>query len=125
MAENLTTVIGKDCTFTGTVEVKGALRVDGRVKGKIISDETVQVGATGEVEADITAKSVTAAGSVAGTVITTVKFARQARGKGIGEVKTRGIVIEQGAIFHGSCQMDGLKPTVEKADKMVEKKNHV
>lgn len=125
MAENLTTVIGKDCTFTGTVEVKGALRVDGRVKGKIISDETVQVGATGEVEADIQAKIVTVAGSVTGNVVTTEKFELQARGKVIGDVKTKGIVIEQGAIFHGSCQMDGLKPTAQKADNTVEKKNHV
>jgi len=125
MAENLNTVIGKDCTFTGTIEVKGALRVDGKIKGKIISDETVQIGATGDVEADINAKIVTVAGSVSGNVVTSEKFELQARGKVIGDVKTRGIVIEQGAIFHGSCQMEGLKPMPERTDKPVEKKNNV
>ena len=30
MAENLSTIIGKDSVFTGDMEVKGTLRIDGR-----------------------------------------------------------------------------------------------
>lgn len=122
MAENLNTIIGKDCTFTGTIEVKGALRVDGRIKGKIISDETVSVGPTGEVEADIEAKTVVVAGSVTGNISTSEKMELQAKGKVVGDLKTRSVVIEQGAIFHGSCNMQGLKATPPIADKIVEKK---
>lgn len=122
MAENLSTIIGKDSVFTGNMEVKGTLRIDGKIKGKILCDETVSIGATGEVEADIDAKMVIVAGSVAGNIRTSDKIEMQAKARVLGDVSTKNIVIEQGAIFHGSCQMKGVKEGEQKADKMMEKK---
>ena len=122
MAENLSTIIGKDSVFTGDMEVKGTLRVDGRIKGRIICDETVSIGATGEVEAEIDAKIVIVAGTVVGNIRTSEKIEMQTKAKVVGDVSTKNIVIEQGAIFHGSCQMKGVKEGEIKADKMMEKK---
>jgi cytoskeletal protein CcmA (bactofilin family) len=122
MAENLSTIVGKDSVFTGDMEVKGTLRIDGRIKGRIICDETVSVGATGEVEADIDAKMVIVAGTVIGNIRTSEKIEMQAKAKVLGDVSTKNIVIEQGAIFHGSCQMKGVKEGEIKADKIMEKK---
>ncbi|MCX6830745.1 MAG: polymer-forming cytoskeletal protein [candidate division Zixibacteria bacterium] len=122
MAENLSTIIGKDSAFTGEMEVKGTLRIDGRIKGRIICDETVSIGATGEVEAEIDAKMVIVAGTVVGNIRTSEKIEMQAKAKVLGDVSTKNIVIEQGAIFHGSCQMKGVKEGEIKADKMMEKK---
>lgn len=122
MAENLSTIIGKDSAFTGDMEVKGTLRIDGKVKGKIICDETVSVGATGEVEAEIDSKMVIVAGTVVGNIRTSEKIEMQAKSKVLGDVSTKNIVIEQGAIFHGSCQMKGVKEGDTKADKIMEKK---
>ena len=122
MAENLSTIIAKDSVFTGDMEVKGTLRVDGRIKGRIICDETVSIGATGEVEAEIDAKIVIVAGTVVGNIRTSEKIEMQAKAKVVGDVSTKNIVIEQGAIFHGSCQMKGVKEGEIKADKMMEKK---
>ena len=122
MAENINTIIGKDCTFTGTLEVKGTLRVDGKIKGKIIADETVTVGQTGEVEADIETRDLEVAGSVTGNVATSGRMELKTKGKIVGDIKTKNLIIEQGAIFHGSCQMKELKDTPIKTDKIVEKK---
>jgi cytoskeletal protein CcmA (bactofilin family) len=122
MAENLSTIIAKDSVFTGDMEVKGTLRVDGRIKGRILCDETVSIGATGEVEAEIDAKIVIVAGTVVGNIRTSEKIEMQAKAKVMGDVSTKNIVIEQGAIFHGSCQMKGVKEGEIKADKMMEKK---
>ena len=122
MAENLSTIIAKDSVFTGDMEVKGTLRVDGRIKGRIICDETVSIGATGDVEAEIDAKMVIVAGTVVGNIRTSEKIEMQAKAKVLGDVSTKNIVIEQGAIFHGSCQMKGVKEGEIKADKMMEKK---
>ena len=122
MAENLSTIIAKDSVFTGDMEVKGTLRIDGRIKGRIICDETVSIGATGEVEAEIDAKIVIVAGTVVGNIRTSEKIEMQAKAKVMGDVSTKNIVIEQGAIFHGSCQMKGVKEGEIKADKMMEKK---
>jgi cytoskeletal protein CcmA (bactofilin family) len=122
MAENLSTIIGKDSVFTGDMEVKGTLRIDGRIKGRIVCDETVSIGATGDVEADVDAKMVIVAGTVVGNIRTSEKIEMQAKAKVLGDVSTKNIVIEQGAIFHGSCQMKGVKEGEQKADKMMEKK---
>ena len=122
MAENLSTIIAKDSVFTGDLEVKGTLRVDGRIKGRILCDETVSIGATGEVEAEIDAKMVIVAGTVVGNIRTSEKIEMQAKAKVMGDVSTKNIVIEQGAIFHGSCQMKGVKEGETKADKMMEKR---
>jgi cytoskeletal protein CcmA (bactofilin family) len=122
MAENLSTIIGKDSAFTGDMEVKGTLRIDGRVKGRINCDETVSIGATGEVEAEIDAKMVIVAGTVVGNIRTSEKIEMQAKAKVLGDVSTKNLVIEQGAIFHGSCQMKGVKEGEIKADKIMEKK---
>ena len=43
----MNTIIGKDATFTGTLDVKGSVRVDGTVKGKVICSDTVTVGTVG------------------------------------------------------------------------------
>lgn len=122
MAENLSTIIGKDSMFTGDMEVKGTLRIDGKIKGKIVCDETVSIGATGEVEADIDAKMLIVAGSVVGNIRTSDKIEMQAKARVLGDVTTKNIVIEQGAIFQGSCQMKGVKEGEYKADKTIEKK---
>ncbi len=122
MAENLSTIIGKDSVFTGDMEVKGTLRIDGRIKGRIICDETVSIGATGDVEAEIDAKMVIVAGTVVGNIRTSEKIEMQAKAKVLGDVSTKNIVIEQGAIFHGSCQMKGVKEGEIKADKIMEKR---
>jgi cytoskeletal protein CcmA (bactofilin family) len=122
MAENLSTIVGKDSVFTGDMEVKGTLRIDGRIKGRIICDETVSIGATGEVEAEIDAKMVIVAGTVIGNIRTSEKIEMQAKARVMGDVTTKNIVIEQGAIFHGSCQMKGVKEGEIKADKIMEKK---
>ncbi|RKX21733.1 MAG: hypothetical protein DRP51_03745, partial [Candidatus Zixiibacteriota bacterium] len=64
----MNTIIGKDTVFTGTLDVKGAVRVDGTVKGKVICTDTVTVGSTGYVEADLEGQIVVVAGKVVGNL---------------------------------------------------------
>ena len=75
----MNTIIGKDTTITGTLDVKGALRVDGCVKGKIICSDCVTIGATGEVEAEIEANAAIIAGHMVGNISTTDKIELQAK----------------------------------------------
>jgi len=101
----MNTIIGKDTVLNGTLDVKGALRVDGTVKGKVICTDTVTVGASGLVEADVEAQSVVVAGKVVGNLNATDKIELQAKADIEGDIKTRSMVVEQGAIFCGSCKM--------------------
>jgi cytoskeletal protein CcmA (bactofilin family) len=104
------TIIGKETLITGTVDVKGALRVDGTIKGKIICSDCVTVGATGMVEADIESATAVVAGHMVGNVVASEKVELQAKCELEGDIKAKSLVIEQGAIFCGACNMKGTRP---------------
>ncbi|MDZ4722577.1 MAG: polymer-forming cytoskeletal protein [candidate division Zixibacteria bacterium] len=106
----MNTIIGKDTIITGTVDIKGALRVDGTVKGKIICSDCVTVGATGFVEADIESVSAVVAGRMTGNIVASDKIELQAKCEMDGDLKTKSLVIEQGAVFCGSCNMKNQTP---------------
>lgn len=103
----MNTLIGKDTVITGTVDVKGALRVDGTVKGKIICSDCVTVGTTGMVEAEIESKEAIVAGHMHGNIVASDKVELQANCEMDGDLRTKSLVIEQGAMFCGNCNMKG------------------
>jgi cytoskeletal protein CcmA (bactofilin family) len=106
----MNTIIGKDAVFNGTLDVKGAVRVDGTVKGKIICTDTVTVGSSGNVEADIDAQAVVVAGKIVGNLKASEKLELQTKSDVEGDIKTKSLVVEQGAIFCGSCKMKDGRP---------------
>ncbi len=106
----MNTIIGKDTVITGTLDVKGALRIDGTVKGKVISSDCVTIGATGTVEADIEAATAIIAGHLIGNVQCSDKIELQAKCEMDGDLRTKSLVIEQGAVFCGACNMKGGTP---------------
>ncbi len=106
----MNTLIGKDTVITGTVDVKGALRIDGSVKGKVICSDCVTVGTTGVVEAEIESKEAVIAGHMHGNVNASEKIELQANCEMDGDLRTKSLVIEQGALFCGSCNMKDTRP---------------
>jgi len=99
------TIIGKGATFDGLLEISGGLRVDGAVKGKIVSADVVLIGPSGTVDADIEAKETIIGGTVRGNVKAPDKIELQAKSQVEGDIITYSLVVEQGATFHGNCQM--------------------
>jgi len=114
MADNISTVIGKDCVFSGTAEVTGSLRVDGSIKGEIKSKETVVIGSTGVVEGDITAKLAVISGRIVGNVHATEKIELQNKAILQGDLQTKSLVIEEGAVFEGASRMKEGSPQQKK-----------
>jgi len=108
----MNTIIGQDTVINGTLDIKGALRVDGTVKGKIICSDCVTVGSTGIVEAEIEAETAIIAGKMFGNVVTSEKIELQAKCEMEGDLRTKSLVIEQGAIFCGACNMKDTKPNL-------------
>lgn len=108
----MNTIIGKDTVINGTLDIKGALRVDGTVKGKILCTDCVTVGSTGIVEAEIEADSAIIAGKMLGNIVTTETIELQAKCEMEGDLRTKSLVIEQGAVFCGACNMKDTKPNL-------------
>jgi cytoskeletal protein CcmA (bactofilin family) len=99
------TIIGKGASFDGLLEIAGGLRVDGTLKGKIHNADVIFVGPSGTLEADVEAKEVIVGGVVRGNIKAPDKVELQAKSQVEGDIITYSLVVEQGAIFHGNCQM--------------------
>jgi cytoskeletal protein CcmA (bactofilin family) len=107
----LDTIIGKGTKIEGTMSVEGSTRVDGMVAGKLISNDIVTIGPTGEVKADIKAKSIIVGGKVQGNIEASEKIELQARAEFKGDMVAKSLLIEHGALFHGNANMMGGNTT--------------
>jgi cytoskeletal protein CcmA (bactofilin family) len=103
--------VGGSTVVSGDAEFKGMLRIDGRFTGRVRSEKgSLIVSAGGVVEANIEVASAKINGTVNGDIVATerVEFGRSARV--CGNIQTPALVIEDGAIFEGSCRMSQAKP---------------
>jgi cytoskeletal protein CcmA (bactofilin family) len=107
--KGLHTIIGEGTVLEGNISVPHSIRVDGSIKGKIESTETITVGVTGNIEADIVAKSIIIGGHVKGNLIIEDRVELESQSSLIGDIKTKDLVINEGATFHGNCSMNSNK----------------
>lgn len=103
----MNTIIGKDSVIEGTLEVKGGLRIDGMVRGQISATESLSVGDSGRVEADLASVMIVIGGKVAGNILAKEKIELQSKAEVEGDITTKNLIIEEGAVFHGRCNMKG------------------
>lgn len=101
----LSTIIGKGTIVDGHLNVKNSLRVDGTVRGNIKTSDTVVVGKEGEVEGEIRAKHVLLAGKITGNVKAAGKMFLESSASIHGDIKASRLVIDEGAVFDGKCEM--------------------
>ena len=104
--DSISTFLGSDASFEGTIEFQGTIRVDGRVKGKIRSQGgTLIVGEKAVVDADIIAGAVVVMGAVNGSIDAKERIEVYPPGRLGGNVQAAVISIEPGGIFNGHCAM--------------------
>jgi cytoskeletal protein CcmA (bactofilin family) len=101
----LNTIIGKDSIIEGAIEVQGGLRVDGIVRGRISAAESLMVGDSGTIEADSTVRIAVIGGKVVGNILAQDKIELQSTAVVEGDITTKNLIVEEGAIFHGRCNM--------------------
>ena len=103
---SINSVVGKEARFQGNVKVTGAIRVDGEVEGDIEATERVQIGQDGVVKGEIRAQEISVTGKVNGKLSAIDLVHLMPGAKVEGAVATPRFVIEDGAMFDGSCEME-------------------
>ncbi|MDI3533955.1 MAG: hypothetical protein PWQ82_320 [Thermosediminibacterales bacterium] len=104
--DKVDTVIGKGTEIKGTLNGTGVLRIDGKVEGEININGDLVIGETGKVMADINARHVTAAGEITGNISAEGKLEIISTGKVYGDINVMHLVINDGAVFEGKCEMN-------------------
>ena len=104
-AEDLNGFMDEGTEFNGELRFRDTFRIDGRLKGKIVSDNTLIVGESGQVEADIDCGVVSIRGMVAGRVHGRQRIEVLAGARVQATLMAPRLVIEEGAFFQGECDM--------------------
>jgi cytoskeletal protein CcmA (bactofilin family) len=107
--------VGNGTTLTGEANFKGMLRVDGHLSGQVRSEGgTLIVGNNGQVDADIEVAVATIHGAVNGDITASQRLELGRAAKVHGNITTPSLIIEQGAVFEGTCRMFQQKDAQEK-----------
>ena len=104
-SEEWTGFIDQGVTLEGTLQLTGTFRIDGNVKGNIISEQTVILGDSAKVEGQIEGNRVVISGRFDGVIFAKGRVEIQAKGVVTGEVHSPCMVIDPGGIFDGRCHM--------------------
>jgi cytoskeletal protein CcmA (bactofilin family) len=104
-SEEWTGFIDQGVTLEGTLQLTGTFRIDGNVKGNIISEQTLILGENAKVEGQIEGNRVVIAGRYDGVIFAKGRVEIQPKGVVTGEVHSPCLVIDPGGIFDGRCHM--------------------
>ena len=103
------TLLGRGVDFKGIINFNGTIRVDGRLEGEIHTTATLIVGEHAVIKGIISAGTLMTSGKINGTVTASEKVKILKPGVLIGDLRTPAISIEDGAHFHGMCDMGAHK----------------
>lgn len=104
-AGGLTAFIDQGSSFEGKLSFKDTVRIDGHFAGEISSENTLVVGETGEIEANIRSKTVIVSGSIHGDIQAARKVVLHKTARVQGDVETPSLVVEDGASLNGRLVM--------------------
>ena len=110
---DLNAFLGKETVFEGNLDFKGALRIDGRFKGEIRSEDILIVGEGAQIEGSLEVGVAVIHGEVKGNIKASQKIQLRSAAKVNGDIATPSLSIEEGAFFDGQCKMAQLKAEKE------------
>jgi cytoskeletal protein CcmA (bactofilin family) len=110
-AGEITTLLGRGATFEGKLTFDGTVRIDGRFKGEVFSDDTLVIGEGAHVEAEIDIGEVIIQGTVVGNIKAKRSIEIHAPGRVKGDLHTPVLQVDKGVVFEGRSFMEAATNT--------------
>jgi cytoskeletal protein CcmA (bactofilin family) len=107
--EAVISIIGPGMKVVGDCLTDGTVRVEGTVEGSIKAGKAVVVGKQGAVIGDVNTQDAVISGRVTGTLIAESRLELQATCQIDGDVRTRRMQLEEGALLNGTVHMSESK----------------
>lgn len=116
----LTGFLDDGTEFTGQMKFTGTMRIDGKYEGTIKSDSTLIIGESASIKAEsLEVGQISINGYVEGKIVAKERIEIHSKGKVLGTIKTPILVIDDGAVLQGQCDMD--QKAVEKRPEPIKK----
>ena len=106
----LNSMLGQGCKIKGDIELQGTMRIDGQFEGSISCPDTLIIGKSGIVKAEVKVKNAVIGGKLIGNISAANKIELQSGSHVEGDIQTARLVIDEGVFFEGNCKM-GSSPT--------------
>ena len=104
---SLSAFIDQGSEFEGKLTFRDTVRIDGKFRGEITSENTLVIGDTGEIEATVRSNNVVVSGTVVGNIFASQKLTLHKSAKVEGDIEASSIVMEEGAHMNGRISMKG------------------
>ena len=99
----------------GTLRAKDDIRISGRVKGTLHVEGKAIIAPDGIIDGDIHAAEADISGTVNGGITVKGRLVLKTSAKVDGAIKTSRLIMEEGALFEGQCEMGQLDKNRVKA----------
>lgn len=109
-SRDLTAFIDESSDIEGTYTFSGTVMLNGKLRGEIVSNDTLIVGEKAVVHANVRAGVVLVSGEVVGNVLATERVELRGKARVFGDIETPVVVVEEGVLFEGQCRMTKAKP---------------
>ena len=109
--EKLKSFLGTQSELQGDLKIKGILRLDGIVSGRIQADQVI-LSETAMIKGEIVAKRIIVGGKVEGTLRASDLLEIGKKGKVQGEIFAKKLLIIEGGEFNGQIDMSSDKTNV-------------
>ena len=114
-------MIAHGTVFEGDLKSEGDFRIEGTIKGTLITKGKVVIGNTGLVEGSLNCNNADVEGQIKGKLVVSETLSLRASAHVDGDVQTGKLAVEPGATFNANCQMKDavkalkttLNPTLE------------
>lgn len=98
-------VISKETLIKGDIKAQGNIRIEGKVEGTLDSQNKIVIGDSALVIGNVRAEEAEVSGRIEGEIHCTGVLFLKKTAVIEGNIYTQKLVVENGAIFNGKCQM--------------------
>jgi cytoskeletal protein CcmA (bactofilin family) len=102
----ITTLLGRGSEFEGKLTFEGTVRIDGKLKGEVFSEDVLIIGEGALVEAQIDIGEIIIQGNVVGNIRASRGIEIHAPGRVRGDLTTPSLQIDKGVVFEGRSFME-------------------
>ena len=96
--------------IVGNITADSDFRIDGLIEGELNCTGKVVIGEAGRVKGTVICANAEILGLMDGKISCSQQLSLRASGKIVGDVQTKTLIVEPGALFNGTCKMGGDKP---------------